>query len=186
MITVKISAQPVDTNLNIFYKMVDSSVTELVSTIPESEDSIKMNLNLGENYTVFKNRIVAGIFSSGKKITDEESRERLDINYVLEKVDVRYGEIFRDGFWGDYYLPRNLSLKGSFTIGGSNTLFQNFDYNYSDTIRYNSIQDVEDESFPFTKGEIPPEPFFSNLFEPLVAIGTAALAVILFFTIRSK
>jgi hypothetical protein len=186
LIVENISAQEPDTNLDIFYKMIDSSVTDLISKIPKSQESIKLDLNLGESYAVFNNKIVALIFSSGKKILDEENKKLLNINYVLEKANVNYGEIFRDGLLGDYYLPRNLSLKGSFTIGGGNTLFQNFDYNYSDTIRYNSIRDVEDESLPFTKGKIPSEPFFSNLFEPIVAIGTAALVVILFFTIRSK
>jgi hypothetical protein len=186
LIVENISAQEPDTNLDIFYKMIDSSVTDLISKIPKSRESIKLDLNLGESYTVFNNRIIAGIFSSGKKILDEENKELLNINYVLEKANVNYGEIFRDGFWGDYYLPRNLSLKGSYAIRDSNTLFQNFDYNCSDTIRYSSIKDVEDESFPFTKGKVPSEPFFSNLFEPIVAIGTAALVVILFFTIRSK
>jgi hypothetical protein len=40
--------------------------------------------------------------------------------------------------------------------------------------------------YNFTKGDVPPEPFFSSLLEPTVAIVTTALAVALFFAIRSN
>ena len=48
------------------------------------------------------------------------------------------------------------------------------------------IKSLENESFPFTKGAVPPEPFLSGLAEPLIAIGTAAVIIALFFSIRSK
>jgi hypothetical protein len=57
---------------------------------------------------------------------------------------------------------------------------------YIDTIKVDDIKNLENISFKFTTGSLPPEPFFSGLFEPVFALGTAAAAVILFFTIRSK
>jgi len=41
-------------------------------------------------------------------------------------------------------------------------------------------------SLPFTRAELPPEPFFSGLLEPAVAIGSAAVAIYLLFAVRSK
>ncbi len=185
-LTVDLSAQQPDTNLDIFYSMIDSSVTDFISKVPQSEESIKLDLNLGKDYSVFTNKVIAKIISFGKKISNEKDNETSSVNYIINKTDVTYGEIYRDGFFGSYYLPRNLSLKGNYTAEGDSTFFKDFSYSYNDTLKYNDIQNVENDDYPFTKGEIPPEPFLSSLFEPIVAVGAAAVAVILFFTVRSK
>jgi hypothetical protein len=179
-----ISAQP-ETNLDIFYKIVDSSASEFISQIPESEDSVKLELNLGESYSVFGNKVVATLFSSGK-IVANDSKDVIKINYIIDDANVKYGEIFRDGFFGDYFVPRNLNIKGNYLIYTNSALYKEFNFSFTDTVRYDEIKSVENISFPFTQGKVPAEPFFSGLFEPIVAVGTAALAVILFFTIRSK
>jgi len=48
------------------------------------------------------------------------------------------------------------------------------------------VKSLENPNHPFTKGNIPAEPFFESIPEPVLAIGTAATAVILFFILRSK
>ena len=181
-----LSAQP-KTNLELFYELVDSSVNEFSSLLPEQSDSIKLKLNLGETYSVFNNRIIAAIFSSGRNITTAVNENNIPaVNYVIEDVKVEYGEIFRDGFFGVYYIPRNLSLKGNYLLVSDTTPMKNFYYSSNDTIRFDEVADVENDSYPFTKGNLPAEPFFSGLFEPVVALSTTALAIVLFFAIRSK
>jgi hypothetical protein len=173
------------TNLDIFYTLVDSSVNDFLSQIPETEDSVELELNLGESYSIFENKIIADLYSSGKFLAEKNNNAQ-HINYIIDDAKVEYGEISRDGFFGDYFIPRKISLKGNYLVRINSASFKEFNYLFNDTIRYDEIKDVENESFPFTKGDVPSEPFFSGLFEPIVAIGTAALAVILFFTIRSK
>ena len=184
-LSVDLTAQQPDTNLNIFYSMIDSSVTDFISKIPQSEESIKLDLNLGKDYSAFTNKVIAKIISFGKKISNGND-ESSNVNYIINKAEVTYGDIYRDGFFGSFYLPRNLFLKGNYTVEGDSTVFKGFSYSYNDTLKYDDIKNVENDSFPFTKGEIPPEPLLSSLFEPIVAIGVAAVAVILFFTVRSK
>jgi hypothetical protein len=180
----EIFAQP-KTNLDVFYILVDSSVNQFISQLTEAEDSIELELNLGESYSIFENKIIAGLYSSGKFIAEKNKNARY-INYIINDAKVEYGEIFRDGFFGDYYIPRKIFLKGNYLVKTNSAFFKEFNYSFNDTIKYDEINNVENDSYPFTKGDIPSEPFFSGLFEPVVAIGTAALAVILFFTIRSK
>ena len=188
MFFASISFSQPKTNLELFYELIDSSVSEFSSKLPESSDSIKLKLNLGETYSVFNNQVVEGIYSSGKHIISErnENGNRPLVNYVIDDVKVEYGEIFRDGFFGDYHIPRNLSLKGNYLIVSDITVMRNFYYSSNDTIRIDEVTNVENESYPFTKGSLPAEPFFSGLFEPLVTLSTTALAIILFFSIRSK
>ena len=173
------------TNLDVFYILVDSSVNDFISQVPQSKDSVELDLNLGESYSIFENKIIADLYSSGKFLAEKNKNAR-HINYIIVDAKLKYGEIFRDGFFGDYFISRKISLKGNYIIKTNSASFKEFNYSFNDTIRYDEIKDVENDSFPFTKGDVPSEPFFSGLFEPVVAIGTAALAVILFFTIRSK
>lgn len=173
------------TNLDIFYSLVDSSADQIIAYLPQAQDSVKLDLNLGESYSIFGNKIIAELFSSGKRLTTE-NEGTIRINYVIEDAKVTYGGIYRDGFFGDYFIPRFISLKGNFLTYGNPQSFNEFNFSFNDSIRFDEIHLVENESYPFTKGDIPPEPFFSGLFEPVIAIGTAALAIILFFTVRSK
>jgi len=165
--------------------MVDSSVNSFISQVPPSDKNIKLILNLGDRYSFFNNKIINEINSSEKKLIDR-SNDAITVNYVIENINVDYGEIFRDGFFGDYLITRNLLLKGNYLIGTNSALFNEFSYSFNDTIKFDEINLIENGSFEFTRGKIPAEPFFSSLFEPIVAVGTTALAVILFFTIRSK
>ena len=108
------------------------------------------------------------------------------INYSIDNASVKYGEMERDGFWGDFIMPRKIELGGNYSLSNRIINSQTFNLTYYDTVAVDNVKVIENPSFPFTQGEVPSEPFFSGLFEPVVAIGSAAIAVILFFTIRSK
>jgi hypothetical protein len=173
------------TNLDVFYILVDSSVNDFISKIPQSEDTLNLELNLGEGYSIFENKIIADLNSSGK-FYGKKNNNAVQINYIMNDAKTEYGEIFRDGFFGDYFIPRTISIKGNYLIKNESSYLKEFNFSSLDTINYDEINYAENESFPFTKGDIPSEPFFQGLLEPVVAIGAAAAAVILFFTIRSK
>lgn len=108
-----------------------------------------------------------------------------DLQFVIESTSVKYGDMFRKGFLGSFYVPRTIHLKGNYLIMEGNSI-KEFNLVYSDSIDVDNIPEVENEFYPFTKGVIPPEPFFSSIIEPVIAIGTTAAAVILFFTVRSR
>ena len=180
----EIFAQP-KTNLDVFYILVDSSVNDFISKIPQAEDTLNLELNLGEGYSIFENKIIADLNSSGK-FYGKKNNNAVQINYIINDAKTEYGEIFRDGFLGDYFISRKISLKGNYLIKDESSYLKEFNFASLDTLNYEEINYAEDESFPFTKGDIPSEPFFQGLLEPVVAIGAAAAAVILFFSIRSK
>ncbi|RPI71112.1 MAG: hypothetical protein EHM47_10935 [Ignavibacteriales bacterium] len=178
-----VNAQP-KTNLDVFYTLVDSTVDIFISRIPQTSDSVKLELTLGSSYSIFGNKIISSLHTSGKYLT--EDKNAVTINYIMDDAKVAYGEIFRDGFFGDYYIQRKINVRGNFLVSNQSSSYKEFNISYNDSIRYDEVNLVENESYLFTKGQLPPEPFFSGLFEPIVALGTAALAVILFFTVRSK
>jgi hypothetical protein len=181
--SINIFPQP-QNNLEIFYQLIDSSATSIIKYYSPANKNINLNFNLGESYSLFKNHLISDFYNNGFRIINGDSATI--INYVLDEANVNYGNIFRDGFWGEYLVPRKIEISGNYLIKNNSLNYKNFNYNYTDTVKFDDVKSLENISYPFTQGDIPAEPFFSSLFEPLVAIGTAAIAVYLFFTIRSK
>lgn len=174
-------------NLEIFYTLVDSSGENIINNLSGSGKNLNLNLNLGKSYSLFANHLMSIFYKSGYKINSQDaSGGKININYVLDQAKVSYGDIFRNGLFGSYFLPRKIKISGNYSIKNNSFIYKEFHYNFLDTVKVDSIKVLENSSYLFTQGDVPPEPFFSSLFEPLIAIGTAAIAVYLFFTIRSK
>lgn len=176
------------TNLDIFYSLTDSLVDQIVLELPKNENKILLTLNLGESYSLFSNSMKTRFYKYGKEILDSPPDELNipDVNIVIEGAGVEYGEMFRDGWFGAQYIQRYSTIFGNYMQSFSEMGKRNFEITHLDTVKVEDIKKLENDSFPFTKSKVPPEPFLSGFAEPLIAIGTAALVVVLFFTIRSE
>jgi hypothetical protein len=176
------------TNLDVFYSLTDSLVDQINSEIPSSQKKILLTLNLGQSYSLFSNSIKDKFIKSGREIL-EQSSDELNIpkvNIVIEGVGVEYGEMFRDGWFGSHYIQRYSTIFGNYLQSISEKGKKDFEITKVDTVKVEDLKYLENESFPFTKGGIPPEPFLSGFAEPLIAIGTAAAVIVIFFTVRSE
>jgi hypothetical protein len=175
------------TNLEIFYGLVDSSVAKIDQNI-NSKD-LKVTFSTGDYYRLFQNQVIADFVKLGRNILSDSIKTSPGfetINYFIDNANVKYGDMERNGLLGDFVMQRKIDLSGSYSISKETVISERFDYAYIDTVSVDDAKAIENPSFPFTQAEIPSEPFFSSLLEPAIAIGSAALAVILFFTIRSK
>jgi len=185
--TLRVNCQT-KTNLDVFYSLTDSLVDKINSEIPSSEKKILLTLNLGQNYSLFSNGIKDRFIKNGKEIIqqppDELNIPTVDI--VMEGAGVEYGEMFVDGFLGTHYIQRYSTIFGNYLQSFSEKGKQKFEITTLDTIKVEDINSLENSLYPFTKAAVPAEPFMSGLAEPLIAIGTAALVIVLFFTIRSE
>jgi hypothetical protein len=176
------------TNLQVLYSLNDSLVNQIVENIPQRNDKIILTLNLGDTYSIFSNHIKNDFIKKGKEIftIPPEELDLPEINIVLEEASVQYGEVDRDGWFGDYYVPRTLLIKGHYLNTATNNGLQQFFITAIDTVKVEELESLENNSFPFTKGNIPAEPFLSSVWEPIIAIGVAAAAILLLFSVRSK
>ena len=174
-------------NLDVFKVLVDSSITEALVNISDSPKDIYLDLKLGSSYAILEDQIFKSIKAHKKNISlISNPSENIGLSYSIENAVVNYGEIFRDGFLGDHFVERKVFISGSYRFQDKEVKIKDFYFDNIDTVKFDEIQILENSSYPFTKGEIPSEPFLSNLFEPLVAITTAAVVIALFFTVRSK
>jgi hypothetical protein len=176
------------TNLEVFYSLTDSLVDQIVKEIPKEEKKILLTLNLGQSYSLFSNNISERFRASGKEFLEQppDDLNTPHIDIVMEGAGVEYGEMYRDGWFGSHYVPRHSVIFGNYLNTFSAEGKRDFEISVTDTVKVEDIKYLENESFPFTKGTIPSEPFISGLAEPIIAIGTAAAVVVLFFTIRSE
>jgi len=114
------------TNLQVLYSLNDLLVNQIVENIPQKNDKIILTLNLGESYSIFSNHIKNDFIKNGKEIftIPQEELKLPEINIVLEEAGVQYGEVDRDGWFGDYYVPRTLLIKGHYLNTASNNGLQ--------------------------------------------------------------
>ncbi|MFI5237707.1 MAG: hypothetical protein ACHQLA_07215 [Ignavibacteriales bacterium] len=176
------------TNLDVFYSLTDTLVDKINSEIPSNEKQILLTLNLGHNYSLFSNNIMERFKKDGREILNQppDDLNVPTIDIVMEGAGVEYGEMFRDGFFGTHYIQRYSTIFGNYLQTLPDKRKRDFEITVLDTVKVEDINSLENQSFPFTKGTVPAEPFLSGFAEPLIAIGTAALVIVLFFTIRSE
>lgn len=172
------------TNLEIFFSQIDSAGKEILSNISDINTPVKINFLSGSEYSILENRLTSFLIKDGLKISSDENSS-LKLSFVITEASVKYDDSFRDGLFGDILVERTVVLNGNILIPEQN-LSKDFSYLSADTIKYEQLSEIENRAYPFTQNNHPSEPFFSSLIEPIIAVGAAATAVILFFTIRSK
>lgn len=176
------------TNLEVFYKLADSSVVKVLSALPKEDSEVRLRLSLTEGYSVFRNRIIQDLRQGGKNVLLAGDSLAPSVDLTIDMAKAVYSDLFRQGLFGSYKGERTLTLSGSYVLASKGVVRKadNFTFTARDTVLYDEMKQLEDPSIPFTRGNIPSEPLFSTLWEPVVALGTAAVAVYLFFTVRSK
>jgi hypothetical protein len=173
-------------NIDKFYTLVDSASNLLLKDLGSAK-KVKLELNLGTDYSLFANQIRGKLLRNGKEIVSDNSLDDnvVNVNFVIDNSNVTYSDPERDGIFGDFFTERTIDLSVNYLIS-SNQSLKSFNLTSKDTINVKDVENVENRSYPFTQGELPPEPFFSSLLEPIVAIGSAAVIIVLFFSVRSK
>lgn len=186
LILQSLSFAQTPSNLDRFYSLVDTACSYLISDLGDVK-KINLELNFGTDYSIFANQVRAKLIKNGVQLVGDKSEEidLVRVNFVLDNAVVEYSQPEKDGLFGDFYTERKVKLSGNYFISGK-SLINDFKLVEQDTINVDDVENVETRSFPFTQGDLPPEPFFASLLEPAIAIGTAAITIILFFSVRSK
>ncbi|MCB0750034.1 MAG: hypothetical protein KDC52_01025 [Ignavibacteriae bacterium] len=186
LLVSSVSAQT-KTNLEVVDSLIGLSINKISNSVLDKSNEFALNFNSPEDYKIFNNSIVDKLQKSGFNLSEEKNRSEI-LNYSIENIAVDYSDMFRDGIFGEYLIQRNINLNGSYFVISSGNLgnVNNYEYTFKDTVALNAVNSLQNIAYSFTSPEIPDEPFFSSLVEPTIAVGTAAIAVYLFFNIRSK
>lgn len=174
------------TNLEVVQSLISKNVNEISKTVPSNNtEEIELKFIAADDYKILKTKLIEDLQNNNFTLENESNNK---FNFTLSEVKIIYKDIFRDGILGEYLIERETNLKSSFFVENKNEIgkVNNFSFTKLDTVKYDDIKKLENIAFSFTSAELPSEPFFSSILEPVIAVGTAAVAVYLFFNIRSN
>lgn len=176
------------TNLELVYDLIGKSV-QFADSVRKNNNSVNVvSLSLPQAYDQLKTEIIKSFSSYGYKIASDEKATGTVFIYSLVECKTEYGEIFKDGFFGDNLVERKASLKGSLILQDGNFYKEPVEFSFyqKDTLSVDEAYAAQNNAMPFTQGSLPDAPILSNLLEPAIVVGTLIVTVILFFTVRSK
>ncbi len=105
-------------------------------------------------------------------------------------VFVVKAEIVYEPYHDDDSLVRKVSFsaEGNLKYNGAITPIPDKKSFFSDIISRDDIDAVEDKNFSYARGIVPERDdwFYRNIIEPAIVVGTAAITIILLFTVRSQ
>lgn len=172
------------------FEIIDSLIylsTESISDELNQNEEYFLEFIGAADYEILKSKVIQFLKYKDIRIAESENNQN-KLTYNLEEVKINYNDVFKDGLFGTYLAKREAYLNGSFflTKNGNIDDVSSFNNSLVDTVLYSEVSQLENIAYSFTSAELPDEPFFSSTLEPAIAIGTAAVAVYLFFNIRSR
>ncbi|MGD8777864.1 MAG: hypothetical protein PVH88_02765 [Ignavibacteria bacterium] len=187
IITCITNAQP-KSNLEIINSLIDSAAGEISNNYEHISSQFLLQINTPEEFDFLKNRITYSLTNSGLDIVVNNDTANPKIFFNLNNAATNYKQIIKDGILGDLLLERELIISGTYYLKNDYKVGNSKKFYFSkiDTVLLDDVEKIEISSLPFTKDEIPSEPFFAGIIEPAVALGTVVVTVILFFTVRSN
>lgn len=178
------NAQPAS-NLEVIYGMISNSIDSIKPHIDGKE--LFLEFNSPSDFSFLRNQVILNFSDNGFEIYDTRDKTDKKLGYTIDNIKVNYDKVFRDGLFGDYFVERGISLNGSYSVIEEKVMKSGeFNQFQRDSVNYDMVKDLESVSIPFTKGAIPPEPFWKGILEPVIAVSAAAVTVFLFFSVRSK
>ncbi len=160
-----IFAQKHKTNLDLFFLLID----ETRETLENKGEKLTLTAE-NPGYEVLAN------FANNKKTENKINRT---VRFSIDTAFTNYREIFREGLWGEYYLVREINLSLKTEQDKKITLLK------TDTVAAIAYPEIETSSLPFTRDELPAEPFLESVVEPVVFIVTSAAIIFALFFGRS-
>ncbi|PID62527.1 MAG: hypothetical protein CR986_01200 [Ignavibacteriae bacterium] len=172
------------TNFEIADSLVRLSVKEYAQNLLEKTE-YNFFFNSPNDYKIFSSTVVGELKKNNININPTVSDS---ISYNLKEINTNYPEIIKDGFFGGYLVKREIKVKGLLFLKKKNKItdFKEFNLTSQNYVKYSDISVLENIAYSFTTAKLPDEPLLSSSIEPIIAIGTAAAVVYLFFNIRSK
>lgn len=173
------------TNKEVF----SSFLVEFLDTLSKSSINYNFQIRIAQHpiSDYIENSIVGTLSPMGYRFFSTHCDTCTIMQISVNKYDVSYKRVKRER--PTNFVTRKIELELICLLKPNNSTIEaiNFKKSYADTIKIEDLDIVEKDGYPFT-GTRPKEPenFLKKYFEPIIVIGSSALAVILFFTVRTK
>ena len=122
-------------------------------------------------------------------VPTEATDARYDVRFGIEQIGVTYTNARRTWVFGEQVMDRAVQIAGTVKIvdqgSGAILASQPFVSAVRDTVPVVGIEYLESPGIPATHSVPPSAGLFSSLIEPVVLIGSVAVAVYLLFSVRN-
>jgi len=174
-------------NYSIIDSLVKESTQKIVDNLSDNSSKLfKLNINHHPAAWLVKELIIKEAAKRNIAFsTDDSLTSRVDIS--INDLRVSFDNFSED----DDSLIRKVSINLSGVVSSNNhqiTPIPNFIFTYSDKVSRNDLPLIQSPQHDFANSQVPsvPKSFFREIAEPFIIISSAALVVILLFTVRSN
>ena len=180
---------PVTTNLDLMQVLAERIGGRVAETLRQSDSSrVVIQIFPKESGWYVERGVLRG-FTAGGLQPVASGNAAYVAEFGISKLHVRYENVRREGIFGPKLIDRKvyvgMSVKVTDQHSGAVLISNTMEDEIGDSIQMSDVASVESAHLPVTMGALPREGFFSNVAEPLIALGSIALAVFLLFHVRS-
>lgn len=171
-------------NLVEIFNLLNVAVEEISSELNRKNiKEFKLFFNNSDKYKILENRVSANF----QLFLNFPNKTENTLNISIDNISVYYGNTFRSWFFSELKCEREINLQLSYIFKSTEETFANsFAVNFKDTINVDSIEMIEENGISFTLGNKPELPFFTSIFEPVLALAASIVAIFLLFSVRSN
>lgn len=180
-------------NEDILYKILISPLFEQITESASKENPLYFSLNAGNSLSDrWVNQIlIDSCVSAGYSVyfsTDTLNASGSSVGISNTIFDISYRPVDKKWFFLTKNYERNVNCSVHISILdslGKVILSEQINNSYQDKFKKNDVKHLENDSLPFTKGNLKESNFGKKILEP-VLITTATLTVVyLFYSLRS-
>ena len=157
------------------------------NAVPADSTTVTLTVLPNDIGWIVEEDIARSITRSGGRMVGAQAKIRAEFG-ILD-LRVSYENMRRDHLFGARKVDRTVSVtlhsRITDTLRTEPLLSEDLSRSIKDTVLVSDLDRLEASTIRATRGILPSEGFFENLTEPLIVLGTVAVAVVLLFTVRS-
>ncbi len=179
------------TNYDCFYRNIEKDLSEIADRmIILGKDKIyRLDFGKKDETYRFMSEVASQKLASFNTVSVIDSVTDYTIRFSNRVFYTRYPSVHSESVLGDKYITRILYLAFRCIIESQNgdiVYEKDFSSRYSDTFLFDNLEYAERNNYSFMKAKAPEGEIIDKYAVPVTAILVSALAVILFFTVRTK
>jgi hypothetical protein len=150
--------------------------------------SVRISVSPGEVRWILEEPVAKAFRNRGWGVVISDSARFL-VEFGALAMNVKYENVRRPGIFASRVVDRTVRLGAQVRVADRATgvvlSAEEKSAEHADTVELSMIESLETSWVPATRGTVPAEGFLSGWAEPLIVIGSVAVAIYLLFTVRS-
>lgn len=175
--------------VRVFQELISAVADSLFAMVPPAGNAtVRASVQPSAHAWYLETAVLAAARARGLA-PSEGAATHYDARIGVEQIGVTYEDARRTWMFGEQIMDRTVSVAGSIKLveQGSGAILASrpFAASVRDTIAVVGCESLESPGIPATHGILPAPGAFSSLVEPLVLVGSVAVAVYLLFSVRN-